>query len=400
MSRVFERNLTLKIVSVILAVMLWRMTPANKNPYHTKQFTDIPLTVEAEEHLGKNGLVLAERPPDTITIEVSGYYSDIKKLDKENLKAVIDLSTVKEPNQTYPVPIRIENLGNLKLEQTQLFLDVDKIISKSIPVELSLEEGEMKELGKHYSVVEPEYIKVTGAESLVERIVKGNVSPNLKETQEVFEGAFPVILLDENGSELINKNISMEPGFCTVRVFPYKTFNVEPTVTGKPAEGYVVMGMEVRPGTIAVSGSPDILNSIKTIGTEILNIEGASQDVQRSLSLQEYEGIKLSPGESSQVQVLVRVEPVISKQFEIEDVEIRNLPEGRKAEISDGAGITVTMQGPRSFIEEFDQEALNAYVDLSGARKGDRNYTVVIDNIPEELSLISNEPIQVSVSVN
>ena len=49
---------------------------------------------------------------------------------------------------------------------------------------------------------------------------------------------------------------------------------------------------------------PEVLEAIDALSTEILDIEGATDNVVRELKLQDKEDIRLSPGQSSLVQVL------------------------------------------------------------------------------------------------
>ena len=40
MTRFFERNTTLKVISIIIALILWGMTPSNRDPVRDMSFRD------------------------------------------------------------------------------------------------------------------------------------------------------------------------------------------------------------------------------------------------------------------------------------------------------------------------------------------------------------------------
>lgn len=122
--------------------------------------------------------------------------------------------------------------------------------------------------------------------------------------------------------------ITINPEYCVVTVYPNKIVSVDAVITGKPADGYVVTGEEIKPKEVTVNGDPEVLEALDSIPTEILDIQGATSNIVREVKLQQQEGIRLSPGQNSTVQVLVRIEKIVDRQVSVEDIELRNIAEG------------------------------------------------------------------------
>lgn len=401
MSRFFERNLTLKLFSIAIAIILWSMSPYNQDPYRDKVFRDIDLTVMNEDKLAEKGLMLSSEIPENYNIEVRGKTSDLNKLNHNDINVYLDLSKIKEPG-TIKIPVDIKGIPyNIQINhEYYIELTVDRIVSKTVPVILEIDKKNQDKLAKSFSEISPKFVEVRGAESLVDQVAYGKAFLSIDENKEIelIEQSIPIQLLDIEDNPVEVKYIDQNPEFCIATIYPSRAVPVDPLITGKPIEGYVIVGIEINPGEVQISGPSEIINNLGTIRTELLDIEGASTDVKRELKLQDYEGVYLSPGEQSRVQVLVRIEKIVERTIEYEDIDVRNLDSELKAQIEDEK-ISVIIRGPSSYVTTVKSSDIKVYVDLEGATKGDKPYPVKIDNIPKGVELIDIEPTSVKVSI-
>ena len=56
----FTNNLTLKLLSVVFAIILWSFTITRTNPQRTKRISDVPITAVGLASLESNGLTLRD----------------------------------------------------------------------------------------------------------------------------------------------------------------------------------------------------------------------------------------------------------------------------------------------------------------------------------------------------
>src|SRR5690554_1626438 len=94
MSSFFERNTTLKIISIVIALILWATAPNNRDPLRDISLRDIPLKIESQHTLSENGLMVSSILPDTYNFDIRSKGSAVRNLDKSKITAVMDLSEI------------------------------------------------------------------------------------------------------------------------------------------------------------------------------------------------------------------------------------------------------------------------------------------------------------------
>ena len=135
-SRLLKNNLSLKIISVVVAIILWLYAVSELNPETTKTFNDIPIEIINMNELNEKNLTLAENPEQSITVRIRGLANDIRKVNISNLKAVLDLSEI-DWTGTQSVALDIEGLlpREVKLDRIpEIPVTVNNITRKLIPV--------------------------------------------------------------------------------------------------------------------------------------------------------------------------------------------------------------------------------------------------------------------------
>ena len=71
---------------------------------------------------------------------------------------------------------------------------------------------------------------------------------------ELIEQSIPIQLLDIEDNPVEVKYIDQNPEFCIATIYPSRAVPVDPLITGKPIEGYVIVGIEINPGEVQISG--------------------------------------------------------------------------------------------------------------------------------------------------
>jgi len=79
--------------------------------------------------------------------------------------------------------------------------------------------------------------------------------------------------------------VSIEPAEITLQLerLETRTLPVRPVVTGEPAPGYAVAGVEVAPDRIAVSGPGSLLGALTQVTTEPVSVDGATEPVEAAV---------------------------------------------------------------------------------------------------------------------
>lgn len=413
-SRFFENNLSLKIISVIIAIILWLYAVSELNPETTIPVTDVPVIIENEDALNQRQLSLAEKPVSSITIRIRGLVNDIRKVNTTNLKAVLDLGDI-DWTGTRQVELNIEGLlpREVKLDKIpEIALTVDNIISRTVPVTIKKTGNAAEGYYEHPAVWEPQSITVYGAQSLVDSVAQGVVEVELNNDENTIDQSLPVKLVDAAQRTISSPYLKMRQGYAKVMIsiHPIKTLPVKAHITGAPANGFVVDGVEVEPANLTVNGYASIIDNLTNLVTGAVDIENATEDVHATVEVNKEEGVFIEPGQSSQVRVVVRIsETTVDRRLTLNtnQIELRNVPDGYKVEMAESS-INVDVRGLYTIVNPLSSYSLTSYIDFSLLDTGDEELVPGQYELPLSISApggveiiqISSETVMVNLSLS
>ncbi|HHT65467.1 MAG: YbbR-like domain-containing protein [Caldicoprobacterales bacterium] len=368
-SRFLSNNLSLKIISVIVAIILWLYAVSELNPETTKPIYDVPIEIINMQILNDKNLSLVENPEENVTIRIRGLVNDIRKVNTSNLKAILDLSEI-DWTGTRLVELDIEGLlpREVRLDKIpEIELTINDIIKKDIPVVIDLSGDGGDGYHVHDATVEPSTITIYGARSLVDSVVQGVVQVKLDQDKNTINESHPIKLIDASGNPVESRYLSLRQGSAMVNIpiYPIQDKLVRANVVGEPANGFVVDSVTLDPNRVTVNGASSIIERLSALTTEEINIQGATDDIRRTVNIVLENGIYLEPGQPFQVNVVVSIsETTIQNTLTVEQVELRNIPEGYTATVENQA-VTIQLRGPFTVISGLTSQDLTPAIDLS-----------------------------------
>ncbi|MBM7581594.1 YbbR domain-containing protein [Caldicoprobacter guelmensis] len=396
------KNFALKLISVIIAIILWLIAIREQNPEVTRNYDSVPVKIVNEDKFKEKGLTLVYDIPSGVNISVRGRVRDLERINAEQLQGVLDLSEVNEPGE-YRLLIDIKGLpsGVTLRRKPDVIVKADYLVYKDVVITTDIDIKEAKGyLAFSHSMKPTNTVKVTGPESLIKRIYRAMVSLKLSEVSSTVEYSLPVLLMDEEGRTIESKYININPRYVTVvvPVYPTKVLPIKPNIAGVPNDNYEIVSVEVYPQEVTVSGEKSILDKIDSISTQVLDIEGATADVKQTLKLQKYEGITIAPSNPNEVEVIVRIrEKDIQRSLTVDNIQIINTPEGSEVEL-EPTSAEIVISGPATVINSVDENSVRAYVDLANISRGEHRLKVMVD-IPSGTHLVEVRPAEVTVNV-
>lgn len=410
-SNFLKNNLSLKIISVIVAIILWLYAVSELNPETTKTITDVPVEVINMDALNEKNLTLVDDPVSSISIRIRGLVNDIRKVNISNLKAVLDLSEI-DWTGTRQVELNVEGLlpREVKLDKTpELSLTINEITRKPIPVVVELTGESEKNYRVHEPVIEPRTITIYGAQSLVDSVVQGVVQLDLDKAVSTIEQSIIIKLVDAAGRNVDSKylNKHQSSALVTVPIYPIRSIEVRANITGEPAAGFVLDSVSVDPTQIVVNGYASVVEKLTYLTTEAIDIRNAVEDIHTTVDLVLDKGLYLEPGQPSKINVVVHIsETSITNTIQVIGAEILNVPDGFTAFIEDFS-MSVQLRGPYTVISPLTMDDLLPSVDLSQLITEDGElvpgqYTLpVVINVPDrtELVQVANDMVVVNVQL-
>jgi YbbR domain-containing protein len=130
-------NLGLRILAVVLAIGLWIFVNS------AERGSVEQLTVPINYSTLPQGMVIVNRPPTSVKVEITGPRSLLSLLDPERLTLKIDLRNVAAGQSEFKVYPSMFNVGRntavTSISPDSLSLDIDRMVTRDVPVHLAVE---------------------------------------------------------------------------------------------------------------------------------------------------------------------------------------------------------------------------------------------------------------------
>lgn len=379
--KLFQHPGWLKVLSVVLAVMLWAYVRPNYTEETTKIFSDVPLTVLPHPAYE---LYDQENLPETVQIRAEGTGSVLNRLEKDDLKAVLDLSHVSEPGRVTSVPIQVE--GPERVSYVVFPRSIQVVLvqqgSQMFPVTVEPATGTILVDGKEYrysATADVTEASVGGRSDYLGQVQRVQVRLDTAElsptTTTLTKAGTP---LDAAGNEL--------PGLTqpqvTVRLVweelpPARYFTVEPVTVGSLPPGVILASIQADPATVHVRAQQvgAALPNRLVIQTEPIDLTGRTQSFSTTVALVAPEGT--NPAVDSVVVRVTLKEEVVERIFEGVPVTVVGVPAEGVAGVTPES-VTIRVKGPYSVLAGLDAASVHAEVDVGGLTYGTQTLPIKV----------------------
>lgn len=158
----FTKNLSLKLISILLAVILWYFVINEKGG-------ETALSIPLDFRNIPSSLIIFKNPVESINIRISGLATLLRGLSPREVKAIIDLSDAKPGVSTFGIqPQDITLPRGLKVTMVSpasIMLRFDTLLKKTVLVEAMLVGKPLKGYKITGVRVDPPAVEIIGARS-------------------------------------------------------------------------------------------------------------------------------------------------------------------------------------------------------------------------------------------
>lgn len=374
MKDLFNKDITIKIVSVLIAILAWLAVLNTSNPYETETFHNIPLTVENENFLEENNYVLKNQYKNSIDITIRGRRDVIRRVRDRDFEAILDFSQIKSANDRYleiTGPFcNVKDVDIVHYNPDRIEIILSRVMEKTFPV--TLESNISTKAG--YSVLEVtsnvNTVKLEGEEVLLNSVDKVIANVELKNLDRDVTAGVNCTVLNKEGKEIrsLSKNLSVD---VSVRVA--KRVPVDVTLSGSPANNFVVKDQTLSPNFAYITGEPNAVEKIEKINTKIVNIKDISTDLNATTELVLPEGVKLAPETPKEFKVFISLERIVAREIDIDynDISILNgVTDGSYLYRIKPENLTVHLTGRESILDALNINTLNPRIDVENLTEG------------------------------
>ncbi|HWR61798.1 MAG TPA: CdaR family protein [Clostridia bacterium] len=394
--KLINKNITKRILSIMLALLLWVYVITEQNPDITKDII-IPVKLVNTVFLEESNMILVSDPSSfKLTLKIKGKNKVLEKLNESTVEAVADMEGHRLKGDNF-LEIKIngipESVNILQKSSESLKVVLEQRVTTQKSVQINLMGNPQQGMAAMASLMVPSDVIIIGAESQIRKISSVRVDVDIAGSAGAVKKILPVRVLDENGKDISGITIDPVNVEVSIPVENTKRVSVEADLTGKPAEGHLVNSISAAPGEILIAGKPEVLAGINSIKTEKIDITGETADVSRDIRLVLPEGIELVNAVGT-AKVTVDIEKNVTSEITISSFEHRNLAEGMKLDSIQGE-VVASLKGAESRVADAAGH-ISFYVDLKNAVEGN-NVIDVSWEAPEGIEVLSVLPHQVTV---
>ena len=419
-------NLSLKIMSVAVAVVVWLIVVNIDNPVGTNYYTitNVELInkeyVESSDTIGK--MCMPEENQDTVRVAITADKKTRDKIRVSDISAVADLQqAVSLDTNPVMVPITVTcsvsgiGPGDIKVTPQNLSVNLDEKETQEFVGNVT--RGDTKP-GKDYEVgsltANPEKVRITGPKSLVNKIDKVNAAIELNGKTQDFTQEVTLSIIDKNQEALSDSEMNSlriennAQVIVTAKLWKIRQgVKISAGYVGTPAEGYQAGMIKTVPDTISVAGSTEGLETLAandnviTIPSESIDISGESSDVEKKISLKDLlpDNVKLTSDSSEDVWVTVSILPEGSREFSFptKEIEVKNKPDDLQVTF-ETAQIAIRIKSDSKDLDDLDvTKDIKASIDLEDKEEGNYEVPVTV-SLPDGYEIVENVSTEVVIS--
>lgn len=413
---------TLKVLSLIIAILIWLLVRNVDDPIVVRTFYEIPVSIENASYLAENlEIPLLVDGKDTVKVRVKGARSVVSKLKKEDIKAVADMTQIISKDTTpIMVPVEVSGTGisdsDITVRPRNIQVDIEK--QKSVEKTIAVSTGDTQP-DKDYEIgnlkANPEKVTISGPETIINKIdkvvalidVTGRKESNIEIKSQLkiydknLDELSPKQLEYLNIKEISDNTIRIQAQFWKVK----QNVKIKAEYSGEPKRGYEVDSINLVPDTISVAGTDEALKKLEQEGNTLeipgkyIDVTDKTGDFEQNIDLSELlpEDLKLVRDLNSSVIATVKILPYNSRDYE---VSVTQIEADNKAEDLDlvfqDEQITIRAKAKEQDLDSLSAANIQVQIDLSGYGEGEYEVPVTV-TLPGGYELVESIKVKVKL---
>lgn len=417
MKEKITNNLLLKILSLIIAFLVWLIVVNADNPIMTESFVVSDVQLLNEAYIDADGkMCMQDEEQDPIRVTIRAERKVLDRISASDIRAVADLQqAVSLDTDPVMVPITAVCAGiapeDIQVTPQNLSLHVEDKDTQEFVVNVTTNNTRPDrgyEVGTLSS--NPEKIKITGPISLINKIDRVNAAIDVSDASEDVTEETEVTVIDKNGEVFSDTDmayLNVSKVYVTARLWEVRSdVRIRAEYSGTAAEGYEAESITTTPNVITVAGSTSALEALEEqnntiwIPADAVDISGEKSDYEEKINISDYlpEGLKLTADSSEDLFIRVNILPEGSSVCEVptKNIIVENAPDTMQVAF-DTAMIEVRVKKTSEDLEDLTENEIQASIDLEDIEEGSHELPVEI-RLPEGYELVDEVTTGVEVS--
>ena len=361
-------KLVIQIACIVVAVVLWMIVMLVTNQTLEESYPNVSVTIRNLSTIENSNLVMMQEKENiTVTVKATGLTEQLNSISSRDFSAYIDVLGFKEGVSNAKVEvIGPSGVDVVSVYPSQIACNIEAVISKVMDVSVQFDGVHANNYYRAQTVPNPSSVKITGPRSVVNSADKAVATINIDGAMDDVIKTVPVRIYDDTDTEIFLsapiRNVKV-----TVPIYPTKNVALEPTVVGVPEEGYELVDVTVKPQRVRIAAEQDVLDTIKGLTLEELDITGAYNNILLTRNILNSEGLVFIDMETIPVVNAV-VEKIIERELTYSYDEIQFINKSENSDVileETEEEITVTVWGTSTLVNSLEKDDLILTLDLS-----------------------------------
>ena len=376
-----RKDITLRIISIFIAFILWLYVVDIQNPQMDMNIRDIPVQFINIQALDDQGLMVMNEKPQTISLRVRGRRKTLASIKSDSIKAFVDLRGL---NKTGEHPVFIQT--TIPLEGVEIIdknpyyaeIKLDKIVQIQKEINIVTRGNVQTPYIALEPKIRPNTVVLRGPSAVInaveQLVIEVDITGHTKDI--VFQQSYDIY--NRNNEKIINHNLRKDIEMVEI-IYPIKKTKrvpIRPIITGESAADYIVTAVNFSPEYVTLAGTEEQLNAIEQVNTVEITIDDIQEGIRLEVPIVLQEGLRVVNG-TDIVQVLIGVDREIERTIEIETIRVHNVPEEFSYKMVTKE-LEIMLRGIESKINLINDRNLNVSVDIGQLEEGEHEVPVNI----------------------
>ena len=409
----FTKNIAIKVLSLMFAILLWGYVLMTQNPPRVKTVTDVTVSIEGEADLTTRKLTLrGDRAAllEDVSVRVRTELTSYADISADDITASINLSRITSTGKhTVRIHAKSSSGDVVSVSPSEIEVEIDTLTTRNIPIEIH-EEGELPEGYWAGDVqLDSATVLLEGPGTDLAKIVKAVGTIDLTNRTESLNQSIMLALYDKEGN-VVESSI-LFGGMPTVvakqEILPSKLvpIDVDGAIIGREElpENFEIAsyGTSLESTLVRIVGDADVIQKIESLSLEPVDVTGCTESIQQELAINVPEGVRIIGADSVNLQVTIREKTAVLELKEL-PIEIVGLARKQTATLSQELA-NVTFSGRVSLLAGITRGDVKVYADVTGLAAGTHDVKLALqidgEDVPSDLQyeFTTDETIQVTI---
>ena len=407
MKKRLTHNIGLKLLSLVIAIVIWFVVVNIEDPLERKTFYGVSVSLLNQKEVTEREKIIEVVKGDVIDVTVEGKRSDLEKIKAKDFRATADLTDISKWD-TVMIQITLPEYPDVKVinnAQNVIKLMFDDYVTRRFSFRINTTGNAATNYVIGDAFASPNMIQISGAKTVLDKIKEVVLDIDANGKNSDFTSTAVPFVYDLNGELIDSSKLSMniKSVSVTVPVLPTKKLKVRVETTGVLPEGYEILSENIafQPETVRIAGTKEELDSLSPYLTIADDVTGKTETIEKNINVIELLDDSLSSlhvVDNSVIAITVQVTPFVEKPIDIpvSRLEIRDLSEHLTHSIlQSNLILRVRCRSARAAF--LSAESVDPYVNLQGLTEGTYHLELQYD-LP--VGVLKGQPTYVDVTLS